>query len=64
MNLGPEDINTKRSDYDLTAVLPETSVTEERWTTLIKAIVQVMPEDTTGDMWEYAKLKPSRRKAW
>eukprot|EP00973_Karenia_brevis_P010179 1378150-Karenia_brevis.AAC.1 len=64
MNLGPEHINTKHSVCDLTPVLPETSMTAERWAKFFKAIVHVMPEDKIDDMWEYAKLKPSRRKAW
>eukprot|EP00973_Karenia_brevis_P041827 5790449-Karenia_brevis.AAC.1 len=56
MNLVPEHINTKRSVHDLAIVLTETSMTEERWTKLIKAIAHVMPDDTIDDMWEYAKL--------
>eukprot|EP00973_Karenia_brevis_P053126 7385191-Karenia_brevis.AAC.1 len=51
MNLGPEHINTRRSVYDLTTVLTETSMTEGRWKKLIKAIVIVMPDDTIDDMW-------------
>eukprot|EP00973_Karenia_brevis_P009108 1233378-Karenia_brevis.AAC.1 len=37
-NLGSEHINAKRNVYDLTTVLPETSMTEEKWTKFLKAI--------------------------
>eukprot|EP00973_Karenia_brevis_P045275 6272191-Karenia_brevis.AAC.1 len=39
-------------------------MTEDRRTKFLKALVFIMPEETIDDMWEYAKLKPARRKAW
>eukprot|EP00973_Karenia_brevis_P075469 10482149-Karenia_brevis.AAC.1 len=64
LNLGKEHINTNRNVYDLSTVLPETSMTEEQWTQLLKTIIYIMPEGTIDDMWEYAKLKPARKRAW
>eukprot|EP00973_Karenia_brevis_P052932 7357535-Karenia_brevis.AAC.1 len=69
MNLGEEHVGMKRSVYersvyDLTILLPETSMTEERRTKFFKAFVDIMPEGTMDDMWKYAKRKPAGRKAW
>eukprot|EP00973_Karenia_brevis_P042638 5901152-Karenia_brevis.AAC.1 len=49
LNLGEERINTKRNVYDLSTVLPETSMTEEQWAKFLKAIIHIMPEDTIDD---------------
>eukprot|EP00973_Karenia_brevis_P056888 7914812-Karenia_brevis.AAC.1 len=37
---------------------------EVQWTTILKAIIYVMADDSFEDMYEYAKAKPARRKAW
>eukprot|EP00973_Karenia_brevis_P017429 2390782-Karenia_brevis.AAC.1 len=39
-------------------------MTEERWTQFFKALIYIMPEGSVDDIWEYAKAKPARRKAW
>eukprot|EP00973_Karenia_brevis_P026241 3619540-Karenia_brevis.AAC.1 len=64
MNLGEEHVATKRGVDDFTSVSPETSMTEERRTTFLKALVFVMPEGAIDNMWEYAKTKPAPRRAW
>eukprot|EP00973_Karenia_brevis_P006422 874337-Karenia_brevis.AAC.1 len=50
MNLGAEHIGMRRNVYDLSNVLPETSMTEEQWTKLLKALIHIMPEETIDSM--------------
>eukprot|EP00973_Karenia_brevis_P050593 7024487-Karenia_brevis.AAC.1 len=38
-------------------------MTENQWTKFLKAIIHIMPEDTIDNMWEYARLRPVRKKA-
>eukprot|EP00973_Karenia_brevis_P021729 2988241-Karenia_brevis.AAC.1 len=54
LNLGKEHINTKRNVYDLSTVLPETSMTEVQRAKFLLAIIHIMPEDSIDDMWEYS----------
>eukprot|EP00973_Karenia_brevis_P014196 1930609-Karenia_brevis.AAC.2 len=51
LSLGCEHINTKRTVYDLSSVLPETTMTEVQWTKFPKALIYIMPEDSREDMW-------------
>eukprot|EP00973_Karenia_brevis_P052065 7231714-Karenia_brevis.AAC.1 len=46
MNLGAEHTGMRRSVYDLSSVSPETSMIEEQWTKLLKALVYIMPGET------------------
>eukprot|EP00973_Karenia_brevis_P038601 5325846-Karenia_brevis.AAC.1 len=45
-NLGADHIGMQRNVYDVSMVLPETSMTEEQWTKFLRALVYVMPEET------------------
>eukprot|EP00973_Karenia_brevis_P086449 11988065-Karenia_brevis.AAC.1 len=49
LNLGSEHINTKRIVYDLSTVLPETTMSEVQWTKFLKATIYVMPDDSIED---------------
>eukprot|EP00973_Karenia_brevis_P080327 11143629-Karenia_brevis.AAC.1 len=47
--LGSEHIDTQRTVYDLSTVLPETTMTEVQWTKFVKTIIDVMPDDSIED---------------
>eukprot|EP00973_Karenia_brevis_P037880 5223465-Karenia_brevis.AAC.1 len=64
INLGTEHVSAKRSYSDLTTVLSDISMTSKRWTICFHALVSTMPDDIIEEMWEYAKQRPSRRRAW
>eukprot|EP00973_Karenia_brevis_P066350 9221726-Karenia_brevis.AAC.1 len=62
LNLGCEHMCTPRRVYDQSTVLPETAITKVQWTKFLKALIYIMPDDTTEDMREYAMAKPARKK--
>eukprot|EP00973_Karenia_brevis_P033481 4616832-Karenia_brevis.AAC.1 len=49
LNFGIEHIDTESTVYDLSTVLPETTMTQVQWTKLLKAIIYVMLDDSIED---------------
>eukprot|EP00973_Karenia_brevis_P012992 1763804-Karenia_brevis.AAC.1 len=64
MNLGSEHIDQKRRFYNLNGMLPDESLTKEKWLGFTRAVVHLMPDDMVDQLYNRADTKPMKTAYW